>query len=173
MVIRVQPDEAMYMKTNMKNVGGPGVVTAELDLSYHKRFPGAYVPEAYERLIDDCLNGKHANFVRDDELRESWILFDGLMKEMEASQQPPLIYKRGSRGPRAADEKLEQLGVRRTHAYSGPAWKKMRPNSSSEQLDRQVSNGSVLSTDSADGARQARLRVMGTGGGAPESTPPA
>jgi hypothetical protein len=35
------------MKTNMKRPGGEaGTVTAELDLSYHKRFPGAYVPEA-------------------------------------------------------------------------------------------------------------------------------
>jgi hypothetical protein len=25
--------------------------TAELDLSYNKRFPDAYVPEAYEKLI--------------------------------------------------------------------------------------------------------------------------
>ena len=47
-------------------------MTAELDLSYHKRFPDAYVPEAYEKLIHDCLQGQHANFVRDDELQESW-----------------------------------------------------------------------------------------------------
>lgn len=47
-------------------------MTAELDLSYHRRFPDAYVPEAYEKLIHDCLRGQHANFVRDDELRESW-----------------------------------------------------------------------------------------------------
>lgn len=47
-------------------------MTAELDLSYHKRFPNAYVPEAYEKLIHDCLLGQHANFVRDDELHESW-----------------------------------------------------------------------------------------------------
>ena len=174
MVIRVQPDEAMYMKTNMKRVGEEGVVTAELDLSYSKRFPGAYVPEAYERLIDDCLNGKHANFVRDDELRESWILFDGLMREIAEKKPVPLIYKRGSRGPVAADEKLTQLGVRRTHAYSGPAWKKMRASSSLEGLDRQLSNdsGSVISdSSSVDGARQARVRAM-SAAGAPEATPP-
>jgi hypothetical protein len=35
----------------MKNVGQGGMVMAELDLSYHKRFPDAYVPEAYEKLI--------------------------------------------------------------------------------------------------------------------------
>jgi glucose-6-phosphate 1-dehydrogenase len=39
LVLRVQPDEAMYLKTNMKKVGQQGMVTAELDLSYNKRFP--------------------------------------------------------------------------------------------------------------------------------------
>ena len=28
--------------------------------------------EAYEKLIHDCMQGEHANFVRNDELRESW-----------------------------------------------------------------------------------------------------
>ena len=36
------------------------------------RFPDAYVMEAYEKLIHDCMQGEHANFVRNDELRESW-----------------------------------------------------------------------------------------------------
>jgi glucose-6-phosphate 1-dehydrogenase len=122
LVIRVQPDEAMYLKTNMKQVGEAGIVTAELDLSYHKRFPDAYVPEAYEKLIKDCFTGNQANFVRDDELRESWRLFDGLLAEISAKKPTPLIYKRGSRGPEAADEKLTALGVQRTHEYSGPGW---------------------------------------------------
>lgn len=121
LVMRVQPDEAMYLKTNMKRVGKAGMVTAELDLSYHKRFPDAYVPEAYERLIHDCFMGEHANFVRNDELRESWKLFDGLLKEMKKVKPTPLIYKRGTRGPSEGDLKLQTLGVQRTHGYVGPS----------------------------------------------------
>lgn len=121
LVLRVQPDEAMYLKTNMKRVGQSGMVTAELDLSYNKRFPDAYVPEAYEKLIHDCFMGEHANFVRNDELRESWKLFDGLLAEMAETRPTPLIYKRGTRGPAQADERLAALGVKRTQDYSGPA----------------------------------------------------
>ena len=57
---------------------------------------------------------------------ESWKLFDGLLTDMAENQVQPLIYKRGTRGPAAADERLQALGVRRTHAYTGPAWKKLR-----------------------------------------------
>ena len=35
-VLRIQPDEAMYLKTNMKRPGETGVITAELDLSYNR-----------------------------------------------------------------------------------------------------------------------------------------
>eukprot|EP01052_Picozoa_sp_SAG31_P005857 SAG31_NODE_264_length_18835_cov_7.543553_8_plen_154_part_00 len=70
LVVRVQPDEAMYLKTNVKKVGESGITTAELDLTYKQRFGEAYIPEAYERLILDVFNNEHANFVRNDELEE-------------------------------------------------------------------------------------------------------
>merc|ERR1711959_875416 len=92
LVLRIQPDEAMYLKTNMKRPGETGVITAELDLSYNRRFPDAYVMEAYEKLIHDCMQGKHANFVRNDELRESWKLFDGLLHEIKTTKPVPHIY---------------------------------------------------------------------------------
>ena len=56
----------MYLKTNVKAVGETGITTAELDLTYKNRFVGAYIPEAYERLILDVFNNEHANFVRND-----------------------------------------------------------------------------------------------------------
>ena len=48
LVIRLQPDEAIYMKTNVKR---PGLhtqpVQAELDLSYSSRYPATQVTDAY------------------------------------------------------------------------------------------------------------------------------
>ncbi len=32
--------------------------------------------------FQDCIAGEHANFVRNDELRESWKLFDGLLHQV-------------------------------------------------------------------------------------------
>merc|ERR1712080_706158 len=69
LVIRIQPDEAVYMKINSKI---PGISTetalTDLDLTYSKRYSKDFwIPEAYETLIRDCLLGNHSNFVRDDE----------------------------------------------------------------------------------------------------------
>ena len=58
-VLRVQPDTAIYMKMNMKS---PGLetqpVTGELDMTYKKKYNFA-LPEAYERLILDIIRGDH------------------------------------------------------------------------------------------------------------------
>ena len=76
LVLRIQPDEAVYMKMNNKV---PGFVTravpVEMDLSYKQRFSNAKIPQAYEALILDALKGDHSNFVRDDELDYSWKIF--------------------------------------------------------------------------------------------------
>eukprot|EP01043_Picozoa_sp_COSAG02_P034214 COSAG02_NODE_2381_length_8995_cov_3.430980_7_plen_105_part_00 len=93
-------------------------------------------------------------------------LFDGLLNELAEKKPVPLIYKRGTRGPQAADDKLEELGVKRTHAYTGPAWKKMRTASSTERFNTME--------DDVELARSARLRAMSTDSdSARETTPTA
>lgn len=84
-------------------------------------------------------------------------LFDGLLKEIAAKRPIPLIYKRGTRGPVAADEKLEALGVKRTQGYTGPVWKKMRTSSSTERFNTME--------DDVESARTARLRAMSSDSG--------
>ena len=73
LVLRIQPDEAVYLKLNAK---APGLYTralpTEMDLTYKKRFSETKIPEAYEALILDALKGDHSNFVRDDELDVAW-----------------------------------------------------------------------------------------------------
>jgi hypothetical protein len=73
LVIRIQPNEAIYLKLNSKT---PGLYTraipTEMDLTYKRRFLEAKIPEAYEALILDALRGDHSNFVRHDELDVAW-----------------------------------------------------------------------------------------------------
>ncbi|GMG20567.1 unnamed protein product [Ambrosiozyma monospora] len=124
LVIRVQPDEAMYLKMNTKV---PGIknetTTTELDLSYKDRYKNFYIPEAYESLIRDCLHGDHSNFVRDDELEVSWKLFTPLLNFVEGDDAPmPLPYAYGSRGPNGLNQYLANNGyVYENHSsYSWP-----------------------------------------------------
>ena len=63
--LRLQPDEAIYMKIVVKK---PGLemdsIVSELDLSYKQRYTGAVIPDAYERLILDAIRGDQQHFVR-------------------------------------------------------------------------------------------------------------
>lgn len=113
LVIRVQPDEAIYIKCNSKT---PGLSTtsqvSELDLTYARRFKDFWIPEAYEALIKDVLSGDHSNFVRDDELDISWKLFTPLLKYLEGPDAPkPEEYAYGSRGP------AELVNFLKSHDY--------------------------------------------------------
>merc|ERR1712100_418481 len=84
LVMRLQPEEVVYMKVNVKT---PGLESApmqtELDLSYKSRFQGIYNPDAYTRLILEALRGNQENFVRSDELLNSWKLFTPLLEHMD------------------------------------------------------------------------------------------
>mmetsp|Transcript_12854 Transcript_12854/g.14852 ORF Transcript_12854/g.14852 Transcript_12854/m.14852 type:complete len:513 (-) Transcript_12854:170-1708(-) len=110
-VMRLQPKEAIYVKTNVKKPGlHTTLVTSELDLSYHDRFSDSKNPEAYTRLILDVLRGKQATFVRDDELLAAWELVTPLLKEIEEKKVEPHLYKFGTRGPREADDLIKHAG---------------------------------------------------------------
>jgi glucose-6-phosphate 1-dehydrogenase len=69
-VLRVQPDPAIYMKMTVKDPGMRlRVQPGELELSYDAAYNGVVIPDAYERLILDCINGDQQHFVRRDELK--------------------------------------------------------------------------------------------------------
>jgi glucose-6-phosphate 1-dehydrogenase len=123
LVIRLQPKEAIYMKTNVKK---PGLFTApiqsELDLTYESRYPIAALEDAYTRLILDVLRGKQATFVRNDELMAAWEIFTPLLHELAEKKVQPIPYKFGSRGPPESDRLIEECGFYHSEAYRSQ-WK--------------------------------------------------
>ncbi|XP_069738386.1 glucose-6-phosphate 1-dehydrogenase isoform X1 [Phaenicophaeus curvirostris] len=111
LVVRVQPDEAVYTKLMTKK---PGMFfnpeESELDLTYGNRYKDVKLPDAYERLILDVFCGNQMHFVRSDELREAWRIFTPLLHRIEEQQERPIPYQHGSRGPPEADELLKRAG---------------------------------------------------------------
>uniref|UniRef100_A0A672U7K1 Glucose-6-phosphate 1-dehydrogenase n=1 Tax=Strigops habroptila TaxID=2489341 RepID=A0A672U7K1_STRHB len=111
LVVRVQPDEAVYTKMMTKK---PGLFLSpeesELDLTYGNRYKDVKLPDAYERLILDVFCGNQMHFVRSDELREAWRIFTPLLHNIEARAERPIPYVFGSRGPPEADELLKRAG---------------------------------------------------------------
>lgn len=100
LVIRVQPNEAVYLKLNTKRPGemGFGIEETELDLTYGDRYKGVKLPDAYERLILDVFTGSKINFVRSDELEEAWRIVDPILLDIEKKKIPVIPYPFGSKG---------------------------------------------------------------------------
>jgi glucose-6-phosphate 1-dehydrogenase len=113
LVMRLQPNEAVYLKTNVKSPGFAATpVQSELEINYNSRFfahsKKKTNPDAYTRLIRDVLLGKQAAFVRDDELRRAWEIFTPILHQIETQNIRPIKYKPGSRGPDEADRFVEE-----------------------------------------------------------------
>jgi glucose-6-phosphate 1-dehydrogenase len=104
MVIRVQPDEAIYLSLTTKLPGmGMKLVPRSLDLRYKSAFK-EQIPEAYESLLLDVIRGDSSLFIRNDELQAAWDIFTPVLHEMERRRLEPEPYEFGSTGPYGAEE---------------------------------------------------------------------
>jgi glucose-6-phosphate 1-dehydrogenase len=74
------------------------------------------LPDAYERLLLDCLLGDQTLFIRHDDMQVSWSLITPLLEAWEAAGDsseaagPLYPYPAGSWGPQAAEELLARDG---------------------------------------------------------------
>ncbi|OMP08037.1 glucose-6-phosphate dehydrogenase [Corchorus olitorius] len=112
LVIRVQPDEAIYLKINNKVPGlGMRLDRSNLNLHYAARY-SKEIPDAYERLLLDAIEGERRLFIRSDELDAAWSLFTPVLKELEEKKIIPEYYPYGSRGPVGAHYLAAKYNVR-------------------------------------------------------------
>lgn len=115
LVMRLQPNESIYMKTNVKSPGfNTQPTSSQLQIDYKNEFnmKKQNNPDAYTRLILDVLRGRQASFVRDDELSLSWKIFTPILHQIEKEQIKPFSYKTGQEGP----EELEKFLLEKTSA---------------------------------------------------------
>ncbi|CAK7349126.1 unnamed protein product [Dovyalis caffra] len=112
LVLRVQPDEAIYLKINNKVPGlGMRLDRSDLNLLYRARY-AKEIPDAYERLLLDAMAGERRLFIRSDELDAAWALFTPMLKELEEKKIVPELYPHGSRGPVGAHYLAAKYNVR-------------------------------------------------------------
>jgi glucose-6-phosphate 1-dehydrogenase len=111
LVIRIQPDEGISLKMNCKIPGLSNLIQpVDMDFQYGTYF-GAAPPEAYERLICDCMAGDNTLFARADEALTSWQLLTPIL-DYWAQEKPKDFpnYAAGTWGPQAADDLLARDG---------------------------------------------------------------
>jgi glucose-6-phosphate 1-dehydrogenase len=117
LVIRVQPDEAISLRFEVKTPGAfhelqPGleINPVNMEFSYAEAF-GEDIPPAYETLLLDCMLGDQTLFTRSDEVDMQWHVIDPLLKFWEQRHDRAIpTYPAGSWGPKEADELLARTG---------------------------------------------------------------
>lgn len=111
LVIRIQPNEGISLKMNCKVPGLTNQIQpVKMDFHYWSYF-GSTPPEAYERLICDCMAGDNTLFARADEVLASWRLFTPILEEWQAREVDHFPnYESGTWGPQEADQLIERQG---------------------------------------------------------------
>lgn len=108
----IQPNEGLHLRFAAK-VPDEGMVMrpAHLEMSYEESFRGHRIPEAYERLLLDALNGDASLFARSDEIELAWSFIDPIIEAWEGDDAPELFtYEPGTWGPEAAERLISGLG---------------------------------------------------------------
>lgn len=117
LTIRIQPDEGISLKFAAKVPGSDGHLSdVDMNFTYATAF-GIQSPDAYERLIADCMMGDSTLFIRRDEVEASWRIIDSIInvwKTMPADTVYP--YPAGTWGPPEANTLIEKDG----HEWDNP-----------------------------------------------------
>ncbi|WP_066253092.1 glucose-6-phosphate dehydrogenase [Neobacillus drentensis] len=111
LIIEINPDENISFQLNSKNPLNNGKVEpVRINLSNDQISLG--VPEAYERLIYDAINGDSTFFAHWKEVELSWEWVQPILDAFEENLIPLNEYKSGSYGPDAADLLLLENGFK-------------------------------------------------------------
>lgn len=111
LVIQVQPAEGiqLHFETKVPDAGMK-LRQTDLDFRFQREFRGT-MPEAYERLLLDALEGDASLFARADEVEAAWAICDPILKQWEQADRPKLhIYEPGLWGPQESTEWMTAQG---------------------------------------------------------------
>jgi glucose-6-phosphate 1-dehydrogenase len=109
----IQPDEGIHLNFQTKVPDQKALNPADLEFHYHDTYPEVPIPDGYERLLEDAIQGDPILFMRNDEIERAWEIMDPLIAATEQPGAPrPESYPVGSAGPAAADALLAPEGRR-------------------------------------------------------------
>ena len=112
LIIRIQPDEGILLKFDMKEPGaGFNVKNVNMDFHYSDL---AYlrVPSAYERLLYDVMLGDSTLFSRDDEVETAWKFLEPIQNAWAKNPEIKVFgYPAGTWGPENANDLIEGEGL--------------------------------------------------------------
>lgn len=116
LILRIQPDEGILLKTGMK-IPGKGFNVKNVNMDFHySDLRNTYLPDAYERLLLDCMVGDASLYTRADALESTWKFVQPILDFWKNNPDAPLYgYPAGSWGPENADSLID--GKEQTWRY--------------------------------------------------------
>ncbi|UCF00131.1 MAG: glucose-6-phosphate dehydrogenase [Planctomycetota bacterium] len=108
LVLQIQPEEGISLSFQAKRPGSKICMTSlNMDFNYKNIFL-VEMPEAYQRLLLDCMLGDQTLFARYDGVETSWQLLTPLLHAWEKDKSPPFKYPAGSQSLPQADKLIEK-----------------------------------------------------------------
>jgi len=110
LTLRIQPEEGISLKFGAKvPSAGLRIRSVTMDFQYMTSFL-VEAPEAYERLLLDCMIGDPTLFTRADEVEAAWMFIDPIEESWRNGRPPLGTYPAGMWGPPAAAQLLQADG---------------------------------------------------------------
>ncbi len=103
LIFRLQPDEGMVVKFNLKNPGEKSIINKNLEFHY-KNLGEDIIDDAYETLILDVFKGNTMLFSRSDFVEKAWKIVDPIINEINNNKVKLYGYKAGTWGPKKCDD---------------------------------------------------------------------
>lgn len=105
LVVQIQPAEGIQMHFETKVPDSEMKTrTSHLDFSFRSADGGQSMPDAYQRLLLDALNGDASLFARSDEVELAWGIIDPIIAAWDSPAAPRLCtYPTGLWGPTEAN----------------------------------------------------------------------
>jgi glucose-6-phosphate 1-dehydrogenase len=110
LVFEIQPDEGISLSFEAKGPGAKTCInTLTMDFTY-KRVFGVESPDAYQRVLLDCMSGDQTLFTRHDDVEIAWQLLTPALQKWQKDSSAPYEYPAGSSSFPAADKLIESDG---------------------------------------------------------------
>ena len=108
----IQPHEGIHLRFEAK-APGEDMRSRSVEMRFHyaEDFGDSALPDAYERLLLDAIQGDASLFARADSFELAWGLIDPVLADWDRPDAPPLaFYEPDTWGPAEADDLLAQDG---------------------------------------------------------------
>lgn len=103
LTIRIQPDEGISIKLTAKKPGFKDELQpVNMEFTYEGSF-GEDAPDAYERVLVDCIAGDQSLFASSEEVLRCWEILEPVLEYWQYYPSQPTVYAKGSTGPAQAD----------------------------------------------------------------------